>query len=78
MLWAQPGTQEFPSEHQQTLLHIEGVRALAQDAQRGCGGSLLGNSQKVPRHIPGLSAVGSPASPGRLGKRTSRSPSTIL
>lgn len=60
--WAQKGTEEFPSEHQQTLFHCEVERA--QVAQRGCGGFLLGNTQEVLTHGPGQSAVGSPASPG--------------
>ena len=31
--WAQNGTQKVPSEHQETLFHCEGGRALAQVAR---------------------------------------------
>ena len=43
--WAQPGTQEAPSEHQAALLCWAGGGALAQAAQRGCGVSSLGISR---------------------------------
>jgi len=45
--WAQPGTQEAPSEPQAALLCWAGDGALAQAAQRGCGVSSLGISKSL-------------------------------
>ena len=68
--WAQTGTQEVPSEHQETVSHCEGGRALAQVAQGGCGVSILGGIQKPSGHL----TVGgtTPAVPSNLN------PSVIL
>lgn len=49
-------------EHQETLFHYEGDRALAQVAQRDCGVSIIGYIQKKPSgHSPGQAALGVPA-----------------
>lgn len=48
--WAQ-------TELKETLFYWEGDQALAQVTQRGCGVSILGNTQK-PGHVPGQLAVG--------------------
>jgi len=58
---AQTGTQEVPSEHQETLFQWEGGQTLTQVAQRGCEVSILGDIQKPPGHGPGKPASGSPA-----------------
>jgi len=72
--WAQPETQEVPSEHQKTVLNCEGQGALAQVAQGGCGVSVVGDTQKLPRHSPGQLALGLPVCTGGLDQMTSRSP----
>jgi len=38
---------EIPSQDQETLFHCEGDRAQVQVAQRGCGVSMLGDTQKL-------------------------------
>lgn len=35
--WAQTGTQEFPSDHQEALLYCVGDGALVQTVHRACG-----------------------------------------
>ena len=40
-------------DHQESLFHCEGGEALGQDAQRGCGVSILGGIQKLSGHCPG-------------------------
>lgn len=44
--WAQPETQEGPSDNQRTHFHCEGNRALEQAAQGHCGVSVPGDTQK--------------------------------
>ncbi|KAK4829773.1 hypothetical protein QYF61_006572 [Mycteria americana] len=48
--WAQPETQEVPSEHQETLFYCEGDRALAQVAQKSGGVSILGGIQRLSQN----------------------------
>lgn len=47
MLKVQTETQEILSEHKETLLHCECDQAQEQGAQRGCGVSVLGDTQKA-------------------------------
>jgi len=59
--WAQPETQEVPFEHQETVFHCDGDRALAQVAQRDCVVSTLGDTCKSYGQGLGQPAVDSPA-----------------
>jgi len=54
--------------------HSEGDRALAQEAQRGCGVSFSEDIQDPPRQGPVQPAVGDPASAGGLDWVTHRGP----
>ena len=54
--------------------HRAGDIALAQVAQRGCGVSHLGDTQKPSGHGPGQPALGGPAWAGGLDLMTSRGP----
>lgn len=49
--------QKIPSGQQEECLCCAGEQALAQDTQRGCGVSLLGDLQKPPRRSPGQPAL---------------------
>ena len=62
--WAQMEAEEVPAEHEEELLPSEGDRALAQDAQGGCGVSFSGDIQDQPGQGPVQPAVGDPASAG--------------
>ena len=46
--WAQTEAEEVPAEHEEELLHSEGVGALVQAAQGGCGVSFSGDIQDPP------------------------------
>ncbi|KAK4822096.1 hypothetical protein QYF61_009796 [Mycteria americana] len=50
--WAQTETQDFPSEHQETLLYCE-----EQVANRGCEVSVLADIRKLPGHGTGQPAL---------------------
>ena len=56
---AQTETQEALSEHQEALSYCDGDQALEQVAQRGCGISILGDTQKLSGHGPGQPTLGS-------------------
>lgn len=69
---AQTETWEAPSEHQGTLFHCEGDRALAQLTLGGCGVSILGDIQKLSGHGPRQPGLGDSAWAWGLGQVTSR------
>lgn len=52
--------QEAP-EHHRTLFHYESNGTLAQVAQRGCGVSILRDTEELPGHGPGQLALDGPA-----------------
>ncbi|KAK4805788.1 hypothetical protein QYF61_000394 [Mycteria americana] len=58
---AQTETQEVTLEHQETMFHCEGDRALEQVAQKWCGVSRLGDIEKLSGHGPGQPALASRA-----------------
>lgn len=53
--------QENPFKHQKNVIHCEGDQTLAQVAQRGCGVSVLGDTQMLTEHGPEHPAVLGPA-----------------
>ena len=71
---AQTEAEEVPAEHEEELLPSEGVRALEQAAQGGCGVSLPGDIQDPPGQGPVQPAVGDPALAGGLDWMTHRGP----
>lgn len=71
---AQTEKQNAPPEHQEARLYCVDSGALAQAAHRGCGGSLLGQLQKLPGCGLEDPAVGGSAWAGRLDQMTSRGP----
>jgi len=70
--WAQTEAEEVPAEHEEELLPSEGIRALEQAAQGGCGVSFSGDIQELPGRGPVQPAVGDPASAGGLDWMTHR------
>ena len=64
--WAQSEAQEVPSEHEEELLHCEGVGALEQAAQGGCGVSFSRDIQDPPGQGPVQPAIGDLALVGGL------------
>ena len=63
---AQTEAQEVLSENEEELLPSEGDGALEPAAHGGCGVSLSGDIQDPPGQGPVQSALGGPASAGRL------------
>ena len=59
--WAQTETHEVPSEHRKTLFDCTSGQIPEQAAQRGCGVSTFGNTQKSSGHGAGQPALGVPA-----------------
>lgn len=51
---------DIPSEQKEKPLYCEDDRAVAQVAQRGCGVSFSGNTQKLSRQNPGQCTLGNP------------------
>lgn len=77
--WAHAETQQMQSEHQEMVFYWEVDKELAQVAQKGCGVSIVGDTQTQSWHHPRQQpSVGNHIWAGIMDKVTSRVTTVLL